>query len=300
MSVFATIIIPTYNHGETIRYALRSALNQTVTDLEIFVIGDGVPEHQKPIIHDFVQSDKRVRFFDHPKHIRRGEPYRDLALNEATGTIVCYLCDRDLWLPDHVERMLHQLKFADFTHSLSLHVLPDQTFRFYPADLSQPEHFRFMRDTNNLVAFSCAAHTMDAYRRLPKGWETTPEPIQTDWFMFRKFLRMDGCRATSSRYPSSITFPSPPRKDWPIQQRIAELEIWNERISNPQSKDETVKEILEAAILFRDDSIGKLTGQLHSLRNSPFWKIRNKVIGIPGIKKLWKMVYKIFYRRSGY
>ncbi|MEP3925730.1 MAG: glycosyltransferase family A protein, partial [Gilvibacter sp.] len=36
-----TIIIPTYNHEDTIKYAISSVLKQTHQNFEIFVVGDG-------------------------------------------------------------------------------------------------------------------------------------------------------------------------------------------------------------------------------------------------------------------
>lgn len=67
----ATVIVPTFNHGATLRLAVDSALAQTVP-VEVFIIGDGVPDSNKSLIHDLVTADSRVRFFDHPKHISRG------------------------------------------------------------------------------------------------------------------------------------------------------------------------------------------------------------------------------------
>ena len=54
---------------------------------------------------ELTAADPRVRWFDNPKGPRHGELHRHAALQEARGEIVCYLCDDDLWLPDHVERM---------------------------------------------------------------------------------------------------------------------------------------------------------------------------------------------------
>src|SRR5438876_12186578 len=39
-----TVLVPTHDHGPLLRLSLRSALTQTVSELEIFVVGDGVPD----------------------------------------------------------------------------------------------------------------------------------------------------------------------------------------------------------------------------------------------------------------
>jgi glycosyltransferase involved in cell wall biosynthesis len=68
MSLAATILIPTHDHGDTLRLTVASALAQTVSDIELLIIGDGVPEQTKPKIHAIAAGDPRVRFIDHPKH----------------------------------------------------------------------------------------------------------------------------------------------------------------------------------------------------------------------------------------
>ena len=91
----ATVLIPTYNHGSLLRYSVASALRQTVRDLEIFIVGDGVPDATREIVAE-LQHDPRVRFFDNPKGPRHGELHRHAALRQASGEIVCYLSDDDL------------------------------------------------------------------------------------------------------------------------------------------------------------------------------------------------------------
>ena len=95
----ATVVIPTFDHGPLLGLAVDSALRQSVP-VEVFIVGDGVPEAHKAFIRDLTAGDARVRFFDHPKSPGRGEAYRHAALAQARGEIVCYLCDRDLWLAD--------------------------------------------------------------------------------------------------------------------------------------------------------------------------------------------------------
>ena len=304
MGCLATVIIPTYDHGPTIRYALASALRQTVEDIEVIIIGDGVAEADKPLLFALAASDARVSYVDRPKHVRRGEVYRHAALESAQGRIVCYLCDRDVWLPCHVERMSKQLESADFTHSLSLHVRPDNSYQFFPTDLSLPEHRRFMRVRGNRVAFSCAAHTMESYRSLPFGWRTTPEGIETDWYMFRQFLEMDNCRASSGTFPSAITFPSPSRRGWPTERRVAELKAWSERLADEATREEIVRDILENAIRARDASLADVMREKEALQeqvtefstslrpvyHALLWQCRTNLARIPGLRRVVRKI----------
>ena len=305
MLPLATVIIPTYDHGPTIRYALTSALRQTVQQIEVIIIGDGVAETHKKLLRELAASDSRVRFIDHPKHESRGEPYRHEALKEAQGRIVCYLSDRDLWLPCHLERMLKQLEAADFTHSLSLHVMPDKSYHFFPTDLSMQEHRRYMRDKANRVAFSCAAHTMEAYRRLPFGWRTTPQGCPTDWYMFQQFLRMGDCRASSGTFPSAITFPSPLRYGWPMERRVAELRSWAERLADKAQHVDIVLDILQQAVRAGDARLAELmrteaqlSMRLNTIYNSRLWRLREVLDRTPLLRSLIRGTVKILNKLS--
>src|SRR6185437_15846190 len=99
VSTAATVLIPTHDHGRTLLRSVPSALAQTVSELEVFVVGDGVPDETRELMTELAAADNRVRFFDNPKGERHGEAHRHAALQEARGEIVCYLSDDDVWLP---------------------------------------------------------------------------------------------------------------------------------------------------------------------------------------------------------
>ena len=69
-----SVIIPTsIDRGLILPHSIGSVLNQTVQDFEILVIGDGANEFTKKVIHELMATDSRIKFFDFPKHPRRGE-----------------------------------------------------------------------------------------------------------------------------------------------------------------------------------------------------------------------------------
>ncbi|HYA08203.1 MAG TPA: glycosyltransferase, partial [Gaiellaceae bacterium] len=83
MTLAATVLIPTHDHGPTLLRSVGSVLAQTVPELEVLVIGDGVPDVTRELMAKVTAGDERVRFFDHPKGPRHGELYRHAALQEA-------------------------------------------------------------------------------------------------------------------------------------------------------------------------------------------------------------------------
>ena len=227
----ATIVIPTTaGRGPLLPQSIGSVLAQTVTDIEIFIIGDGVDDPTRAVIGAQLRKDPRLRFFDHPKHPRRGEPHRHAALAEARGKIVCYLCDRDLMRPDHVAAMTALLTDADFAHSLILAVVPDGSLRFATTiDLANAADRAWTATTwtvENGIPLSFAAHTLAMYRRLPFGWRTTPDGHFTDIYMWQQILSDRNCRARSGTRPTVLYFPRYWRNDWTAEAKVEELSQW--------------------------------------------------------------------------
>ena len=239
----ATVVIPTHDHGPTLSYALKSAQRQTVDDLEIFVIGDGVPDLTREIMAEAGAQDPRVRFFDHPKGPHLGEAYRHEALQAASGGIVCYLSDDDLWLPDHVAAMEALLEYADFAHALPLRVEVDGRLGGWSIDISLPWYRKEILAGRNRIPLSCGAHRLDSYRRLPQGWRTTS--LHTDLYMWQCLLSLPGSRAVSGFQPTVLNFPSSLRGNWTIQQRVEELSRWDADLSDSSWRTRFNLEVLD-------------------------------------------------------
>jgi glycosyltransferase involved in cell wall biosynthesis len=223
----ATIIIPTHDHRDMILRAIASIKRQTLQDFEVFVIGDGVPDETRMLMTKACEEDKRFRFFDYPKGQRTGETYRNRALQEANGEIVCYLADDDLWLPNHLEAMLRASEDADFFHSLHAGVNPDGSMFFFPSNLNDNTVRSLMcHTTANRFGLSFCGHTLSAYHALPSGWHTAPEGVPTDLHMWRQFLLQETVRARTVFRVTALGFAAPLRMGWSLDQRLEELDRW--------------------------------------------------------------------------
>ena len=243
-----TVLIPTHDHGETLRYSVPTALGQTVRNIEVFIVGDGVPDVTREIVRGFVASDQRVRFFDFPKGPSRGELHRHEALREAKGEIVCYLWDDDLWLPDHVAVVQELLRNADFAFTMPVTIRPDGEPSASAVDLSRPLHRRLFTDPMSSSASvpTCAAHTMALYRHLPEGWRTTPPGLAPDKYMWAQCLADPATVAVSTSRPTAVIFPDPARRDWPWERRLAELGAWSRGLNDPAWQRRFFIEVIEA------------------------------------------------------
>jgi glycosyltransferase involved in cell wall biosynthesis len=243
-----TVILPTTgDRWELVQYALDCIRRQTVTELEIFLIGDGAAERSHAMFEKWAQSDARLRYFPFEKHERRGETYRDQLLRtEAKGRIVAYCCDRDLWFPHHLATITDALRDADFAHSLVMDVQPDGTMRGrHYIDLTIPAHRAgLLHDVGATfgVPLSSSAHTLAAYKALAEGWAATPGRIVTDTNMARKWMRDPRTRVTTILRPTLLYFHRGEHPGWPVPQRRDELARWH-----PKTRDrEGYVECLEA------------------------------------------------------
>lgn len=248
----ATVLVPTHDHGPTLRWSVGSALRQTVTDFELFLVGDGVPAAARDVCEELAAGDARVRFFDLPKGPRHGELHRHEVLGEARGRIVAYLSDDDLWLPEHLAEMDVLLADADFAHTLPLNVEADGEVHVYNMDLSstwyRPRAFDDRGLRNAYIPLTFAGHTLASYRDLPVGWETTPKPLSTDRYMWHKLLRRPHVRARTSSRVTAVHFASLSRRTWTMAERLSELEGWQHRLASAPGYADFLQGVIDGLV----------------------------------------------------
>ena len=248
-AVKATVLVPTHEHGPLLAYSVRSALAQTVRDLEVLIVGDGVDDATRHVACEMAALDPRVHFFDLPKGPRRGEVNRREALRSARGEIVLYLSDDDLWLPRHVEVMAGVLRSADFAHAVPVNVEPDQCLSLFPGHLLAAGIRDRLYQRWNFIPLSAGAHTRDLYDRLSGGWDTSPDNVWADLHMWRRLLAVEGCRVGGAGTATILHFPDPYRRSWPMDQREGELERWSRRLADPGFAGELQADVLTQALV---------------------------------------------------
>jgi Glycosyl transferase family 2 len=225
----ATVVVPTHDHDATLDLAVASALGQTVEDVEVIIVGDGVTESVRDRARQLEADDDRVRFLDLPKGPHHGEPHRDLAVRQARSEAICYLCDDDLLLPEHLADMIELLADADLVQCMNGSIGPDGTFSPDLGDLSSAEFRRWLLHPHrNSISLTGTVHTRSAYLRLGVGWEVPPPGRWPDHFMWQKFVRHPGFRGATSTRVTVLQFPShlAGREQWTQSERRAELLRW--------------------------------------------------------------------------
>ncbi len=99
-----SIVIPTYQHANTIGLCIESVLDQTYSPIEIIVIDDGSTDNTAEVLQKF---DGKIRVI-HQKNTG-ANPARNRGLAEATGEFVMF-CDADVVMkPQMIQQFVQQL-----------------------------------------------------------------------------------------------------------------------------------------------------------------------------------------------
>jgi len=92
----ASVVVPAFNAAATIVATVQSALNQSLTSLEVIVVNDGSTDSTAQIVDEI--ADPRVRLVN---QANRGLPAaRNAGIRASHGTYVAFLDSDDLLLPD--------------------------------------------------------------------------------------------------------------------------------------------------------------------------------------------------------
>ncbi len=138
MPPLLSILIPTYNRAGYLPAALRSAVGQTVRDVEVIVLDDASPDATGEAVGPFL-ADSRVRYVRHPANVGIAGNWRR-GIAAARGEFFCLLHDDDWLEPDFAERLLDPLRReADLAVSFSDHYAVDA------AGTRVPEAHQFIR-----------------------------------------------------------------------------------------------------------------------------------------------------------
>lgn len=109
----ATVIVTSYNRPQLLKGCIESVLNQTMPDLELFVMDDP-SEHSKEIKQVICSfSDWRLKAFFEPSSLESRQIDKrfryslliNRALDIASGKYISYLCDDDYYFPERLEKL---------------------------------------------------------------------------------------------------------------------------------------------------------------------------------------------------
>lgn len=98
-----SVVIPCYNNSATIRQAVESALQQSISNIEVLIVDDGSTDGTPNVLKAI--HDSRVRCFSQANSGGPAAP-RNLGILESKGEWVALLDADDCWDTDKLERCL--------------------------------------------------------------------------------------------------------------------------------------------------------------------------------------------------
>jgi len=92
--------------------AIDSVINQTYQDIEILIIADGCKKTVEIVKNAYLCNNKVRGYFIAKQPLWSGRP-RNTGIEKADGEWICYLDVDDYFQPNHIEKIVKQLKPSD-------------------------------------------------------------------------------------------------------------------------------------------------------------------------------------------
>ncbi len=102
-----TVLMPVYDAEKYVSSAIKSILNQTLSDFELLIIDDGSKDRSAEIIHSF--SDKRIRYIKNEQNLKIIRTL-NLGLKAAKGLYIARMDADDISFPQRLQRQAEFFK----------------------------------------------------------------------------------------------------------------------------------------------------------------------------------------------
>ncbi|MBI3258643.1 MAG: glycosyltransferase family 2 protein [Ignavibacteriae bacterium] len=138
-----TIIIPTYQRPRLLKRALKSALDQTYSNIQICIYDNASGDETEEMVKDLMEKDHRIRYHCHPENIGMMANYQ-FAMAEVTTPFFSLLSDDDVLFPWYCETALkgfQQFPDAAFSAGSTIIMTEDGKVVRVPLDLWQREGY---------------------------------------------------------------------------------------------------------------------------------------------------------------
>src|SRR5262249_48749136 len=113
-----SIIVPAYNRESSLKRAIKTALDQTVNDIEVIVVDDGSKDKTAMVAELYADADPRVRLMRHETN-RGAQAARNTGARVAHGRWLAFCDSDDAMLPKSLELRLDvaEMEKVEVVHS---------------------------------------------------------------------------------------------------------------------------------------------------------------------------------------
>ncbi len=103
-----TTIIPTYKRPNLLKRAILSALNQTLTEIEVRVFDNASDDETSQVVEEIAKNDSRLKYHCHAAQISAADNFR-FGISSVETPFFSILADDDLLAPQFYEIALSSL-----------------------------------------------------------------------------------------------------------------------------------------------------------------------------------------------
>lgn len=183
-----SILTPTHNRADVLPFAIRSALAQTETDWEVFIVGDGCTDDTAAVVGQF--RDPRLHWLDRPKGAGFGYDNRNFAFRQMRGEFIAILPHDDIWFPDHLAVLARCLeeRGAEWACSRTIWVEPGGMLLPGDFDLAADDFLRqqFLDRKLNGIPSVAVMHRRDCFAHY--GYWNETLSACGDWDMWARII----------------------------------------------------------------------------------------------------------------
>lgn len=188
-----SVVIPLYNKAETTERAVRSVLSQSLAELELIVVDDGSEDHGAESL--LAIRDPRLTVMSQPN--RGVSVARNVGVDAATASYVCFLDADDAWSPrflEHIDRLITACPDAAMFCARYSFVTREGDISLGTIDLAHDhvgtvdDFFRTYRKSRSFINSSNVCIRKDVFDvvgKFPEG-----EPIGEDVYMWLRIAEV--------------------------------------------------------------------------------------------------------------
>lgn len=224
-----TVVIPTHDRRETVLMAIESVLAQSLAPVEVLIVADGCTDGTAEAVRAL--ADPRVSAIECDKGPGPGYGNRNRALGRATGEVVAYCSDDDLWLPEHLECLADAYAGGDYdvVTSQTALVAADDGLTPLGMDWGVPYFRQVLLGGENRTPSSAVSHRVELAIQVG-GWRDGAG-IPGDLDLWRRLLIAGGRPALVGR-PTVLHFKAE-RREQPYERRILQNRRYLDRLGDP-------------------------------------------------------------------
>ncbi len=260
-----SVITPTYNRSNVLRYAIQSVLWQTLQNFEMLIIGDGCTDDSAEVVASF--QEPRLRWRNLSENSGHQSVPNNTGLAMARGRYVAYLGHDDLWYPTHLASLVNELEKsnADIANSVCLLIgSPDSGVRHLTGGTVP-------KGISNWTPPSCVMHRRSLVGEIGYWKKYTELDIDPEVdFLYR--AELNGSSFVIAKNVTAFKFPSAWRRDSYRERRCDEQAEYVRRIQ--RESDFLEREIIDAAVAYAQGKTwGPSLGVKRPRFTPPGWKV---------------------------